>query len=1047
MMWQFPKERNKDMEKEIRHIITQLKKGKIDIDDIPFELQENFDIIKVEREVGIRKLTKCGYDIISDRFFVEEEIKSEEKWDLLPPQLFDDFATYSDYLEGNIYENACYYQIPQEKLPDNIDKVSLFEKDAFIDSTIDDYTLSSNEKEKARYNEVEKKKPQIKRWIAKFNECTTYEQFRKIVSNYTKSNLSIDISFFFWNYIFADINDEARFQVIMKYMSSGEYPESLLSKALCLIYNPDKVVENYRYELGVNNTRRKHIREIERIAKEVKEKRYTYRRKKYFDQKTHYYCVKTGAFIEKYNFPLFAYEEYFETIEAFINRLNGDLRGCNLSRVQNCHYDFSTCLTDENSVLPIGDSLGVEYYLSKGYNSEGFYVKQEWEDEEGNIIKQYDHKFRYYFDFVKFLNGDLSDVDLVSCDGFKNLRDISKLNLCRALIPSSVCKQLKISYNKYELNAPPEITFSITEACEKEKSIQIRDSDDLQYQNERRELEPAVNVPDQNDERIYYISDLHLFHMLKNRGVENEADVIQIIRGVAESIEKESGYHRYILINGDTSLDSSVFELFLEELYNSIGKYKKVIFTIGNHDIWAYSDKTYGEIVDIYRSLLEEYGMYLLQNDVLYEDEDEDLKHICEQELEISDASELRAKTRRAKLLFFGGTGFSGYNPLFNASFGLYRNNSTIGYDRDFEYSETRKIEGLYRKICAAFCNKNVIIMTHMPLPDWYADAWKKVPKDYSKTEHAKSEYFINHPNDNIGIYASYQPGFVYVSGHTHRNYCYDDGKIRIYADNQFGYNTHTPERRPHLKSFDICKTYDYFEDCPNGIFEITANEYKEFYRGKNIMIDFNRNVYTLYMLKRDGYYCFIHESAQNQLCILNGGALKRLDNRGLNYYYENMDLVISLLKNPLDQYTALQKRISKEIQLIGGTGSVHGCIVDIDFYNHIYVNPLDGEITGYWASDIVNKKIYPTILALLEAECPQLFGNYEKLIEATNGNALLLLCEQPERKLKLMPVPYLDTDIYRASRQIRKMQKLNSNILSTWPAKLPERKAIESLA
>lgn len=27
----------------------------------------------------------------------------------------------------------------------------------------------------------------------------------------------------------------------------------------------------------------------------------------------------------------------------------------------------------------------------------------------------------------------------------------------------------------------------------------------------------------------------------------------------------------------------------------------------------------------------------------------------------------------------------------------------------------------------------------------------------------------------------------------------------------------------------------------------------------------------------------------------------------------------------------------------------------------------------------------------------------------------------------------YLDTDIYKASREIKKMQKLNSNILSTW--------------
>lgn len=28
----------------------------------------------------------------------------------------------------------------------------------------------------------------------------------------------------------------------------------------------------------------------------------------------------------------------------------------------------------------------------------------------------------------------------------------------------------------------------------------------------------------------------------------------------------------------------------------------------------------------------------------------------------------------------------------------------------------------------------------------------------------------------------------------------------------------------------------------------------------------------------------------------------------------------------------------------------------DIDFYNHVYVNPVDGTISCYWASDIIHK-------------------------------------------------------------------------------------------
>ena len=155
------------------------------------------------------------------------------------------------------------------------------------------------------------------------------------------------------------------------------------------------------------------------------------------------------------------------------------------------------------------------------------------------------------------------------------------------------------------------------------------------------------------------------------------------------------------------------------------------------------------------------------------------------------------------------------------------------------------------------------------------------------------------------------------------------------------------------------------------------------------------------------------------------------------------MSAVIALLKGPLDKFTVYLNKVADEVKKLGGYGSIHGCIVDIDFYNHIYVNPTDGTLTCYWASDIINKLIYPNVPALLEAQCPELFSTYIKMIEGDNKKNISTISQITVSKLALSPIPYLDTDIYKASRQIKKMQKLYSNILSTWPDRIPQRKSI----
>ena len=413
---------------------------------------------------------------------------------------------------------------------------------------------------------------------------------------------------------------------------------------------------------------------------------------------------------------------------------------------------------------------------------------------------------------------------------------------------------------------------------------------------------------------------------------------------------------------------------------------------LGNHEFWEFPDLSVEQITDKYRKLLDGYDMYLLQNDMFYENEVDDHGIIPYAELEQMAHAELTEKLRCSRLVILGGTGFSGCNGEFNANNGIYRN--TI--NRDMEIQESKKFEKLYQELIPVLNQKNTVIFTHTPQEDWSS----------KPNPHAK---------------------FVYVNGHSHRNVFYDDSEERIYADNQIGYRNNNP----HLKNFLMDWEYDYFSDYEDGIYEITTQAYQDFMRGTNISMDFSRKIHILYMLKKNGYYCFIHKSKQGMLSILHGGILKRLEHKDIQYYYDHMDQMIATIKAPMDKYTAFQEKVAGTIQKIGGYGRIHGCIIDINFFNHVYVNPVDLTVTGYWTSDIIQKVVYPNIPFLLKEQCPQLYTNYQKLIEGKKTNPLMP--KQKETELSLLPQIYLDTDIYKASREISKMQRLGSRILTTW--------------
>ena len=937
------------VESEIKKIIRQLKKNEISIFDVPEEYKNNIQLVTFERKSGLRITGKRGFDIISNSFFVEEELiyidadgdERKEKVSVL----FDSFDSYFDFLNGDIYNNACYtfcHTFDNATTSRTINLERLKTRNAFVEDTIEDYSLSLSNEEKESYKRGGQIYKSCQQWSKKFNYCRSYDTFVKTVDNYKKSKTAsiVDISFFFFQYIFTDIKDEQRFSIIMKYVSSGAYPSDKIIKALCSIYNPDDVMQSFNYSMGEKETIRRHKKKLQNYICHLKDGEIEFYSKAFFDEKTHYYCEATQGY-QKDNkaFPITTIYRYFETFDEFIDYRKGDLTYCDLSGALECHVDFLQYTIDETTKLPIYTNTEVTYSVKKYYCNGKFYVMQQWRNASGNVIKEYKHSFDYFFDFVAFLKGDLSEANLLLCDGLMFLEQWNSINFVNAKMRSCLCDKFGLKYDIQKINGDLIKSFDYAEQNENETALVLQTSRDLTKEAARKDLSTVDMLFDYKCQRVHYVSDIHLMHRIKKAGCRSEEDVIYVIQRIANTIADEAG--SLLLIDGDVASDFDIFQLFIEILSKTLYRNTQVVFTLGNHELWSFPGYQIDQIVAKYRTVLDKYGMYLLHNDLLYKEDTNPLANpnvgihlIKYPDLCQMDETQISGHLRNARYVILGGLGFSGYNKEFNANNGIYR----MTIDREIEIEESKIFEDLYNRLHPVLSNKNTIILTHTPKKDWCREA---------------------SPDKN----------YVYISGHTHKNFFHDDGEYRIYSDNQIGYHNDSP----HLKTFLLDNDYDCFSDYDDGIFEITSEQYKDFYRGKNIHMTFQREINVLYMLKRNGYYCFIHKSRSGSLTILNGGAKKKLEVQDIQYYYDNMDAMVSIIKTPLDKFTSFQKHIANIIKRIGGVGTIHGSIIDIDFNNHIYINPVDLSMVGYWASDMVNKVVYPSIPTLLENNCPEI--------------------------------------------------------------------------
>jgi hypothetical protein len=510
--------------------------------------------------------------------------------------------------------------------------------------------------------------------------------------------------------------------------------------------------------------------------------------------------------------------------------------------------------------------------------------------------------------------------------------------------------------------------------------------------------------------KILYISDLHLDHIIADADCKTIGDAYLVLNRVGSNLQKSFDEYLHgngsgnvvVVIDGDISHSPILFEMFMGLKYSFL---KRTIVVLGNHELWAYPGANIDEITDKYRSLslncIAQNEILIFEDDVFEENEASGSAWYHLNEIHYSEAIEMPVedliqRMSSARMIMLTGIGFSGCNDEFNADSGIYRDTLS----REQEIIESEKFEALYHHFIAAthaLKDRVLVVATHMPIENW-----SKKPV--------------------------YEDGIVYISGHTHQNFFHDDGAQRIYADNQNGYHG----RHPSFKCIYTDDIYDPFLNYADGIYEISKYDYIRFYRAKKMSMTLNRDYKAIYMLKKSGYYCFLARLASGKLSIMNGGRGSSLNMSDVHYYYDRMDRIIGTLSGPLEKYQEAQKQVSKAIKAIGGTGKIHGCIVDIDFYSHVYLNPIGSTLIGYFAYDMVHKWVYGSVTALLEEHAPELYAKYKQMLESETENALIPLGGNQELHVQ-SGVEYLETDIYRVSREISKMQKLHNNVLSFW--------------
>ena len=966
----------------VPEIIRRVLKKNVPLSElVSTEIRKVLDYIQ-KHEIRVKVFTSKWFDVLSNKFFAVECVVDEEyAWS--SRRVIREFATFKDfydYIDGDIYENSCFYgySFSQQEINQfRIDFASL-NTSAFISEDITSYSYS-----KLALQNKNRKATQIDRlrkvaiWMKECDPITSLETLEQRLKSFERK-----FRFHGSTEVFISL-------IIQKYQATIEKPilEYFLKKPLFSGLHFGDILEAFGWDAAVwviENYRRGFneriqqldIKEFTRILKNFNNEDCSEKLETGFDNNVQFYYSKRSVITDGQ--VLFSTKRYFTSLDDLASAVGGNFKGGNFLKAPADKGSLLKFTTDFSTRFPPLPEEPLYQIKKEGRNGD-FTVEQIWQDSQGTLVLDDHHRFNHFFDFVFFLRGDLSGADLLMCDGIERLKGLSGLILKNAKLRSNVSEVLGLP-----IAALPASFFEPKELDITKKRELVIANDSLECREDQYDA----------DGNVSYITDIHLPNRIEENKCVTSFDREFCIRKIAHRLGQQATETN--LIGGDTTYDFDDYVTFMRAL-DIEARHRWFFVVLGNHELWPFIEKPLDEIVSLYKEVLPK-DMFLVHNNLYYYDRR--IREIPTIQLQNFSIDELRKKLRAAEYIIFGGIGFAGCNEDFNANHAVY--GPTI--DRAEELRQTKLFYELYKKVCEAAKGKNVIILTHMPIQDW---AGSTPP----------------------------EKGFTYVNGHNHHNSYYEENGTRIFADNQIGYR----QKQVSFKRIYSKTGFDWFQDYEDGIFEITRDDYETFYRGIGAEMSFNREFKKLYLIKRQGNYMFLMERHKGTLLILNGGMIKNANGRPLSYFYEHLPNYSESIKMFLANYEAFQQSVAKSIKEIGGSGRIHGSIIDIDFYNHLYLNPLDRSITAYFAYSMVDKYVYENLPSLLKFQCPELFQNYQSLIKSGGKQTLVAL--DANLTISENSTPVEDTSMYRVSRILRGLQyTTKNNLVRLWNDEIAEK-------
>lgn len=573
------------------------------------------------------------------------------------------------------------------------------------------------------------------------------------------------------------------------------------------------------------------------------------------------------------------------------------------------------------------------------------------------------------------------------------------------------CSQRDASYFKKRTEEKQKLVL-----CKQPQTVPIPNSSDIQGlvpANCDRFLVHDLAETDSCD-TYYYITDIHLEHQLDLTGksiADAEAMIEEKVAELVGSIPEVSRKDGILLIGGDVSDSIVLDKIFYQKLCSQWRG--EIVAILGNHELWDTSSSSRVKtIISSYRSHIGAdntsnsffFGrFFMLENEVLVRYKGTDSTTLSESEILSASKEELSQIFQNSTQIILGGIGFSGREPKYNAAQGLYQ--TTITPEEDVRL--TARFSAVYDKVLECAAERPVIVLSHTPMSNWSS----------------------KHYNSN----------WIYVSGHTHQNALIrEENGAAVFADNQVGYDP-----KPwHFKAFTLQRNlYDPFCSLPEGIHPVSVKDYLEFNRGQGIYVSDMRHAGEIYLIKRSGRYLFLLKYGEH-LNLLEGGR-RHAANHSMEYFYENLPKYTDRLQQLFAPYFAAQHAISQEVKRFGGLGKIHGCIVDIDWFNHIYLNPRDGSISPYFAWDTETKHLFPDVRSLLSNSPvpPTLPDGSPMLLKFLSLDSPLLTQRSGANSdLAVSSELVLDRSMYAPSRIMRSIQyAFDQNVVRIWNDRILE--------